>query len=106
MPRERKYASDAQRQAAYRRRCGEARHFEQSFKGLPALPAIPSIPGWPRWNASIRLAAELLQQTVHEMQQYCDERSEDWLSSDRAEEHHEKTDAIMEVLDLMCDLSG
>ena len=106
MPRERKYASDAQRQAAYRHRCKIARHIERSYKGLPTLPTIPSIPGWPRWKASIRMATQLLQRTVDEMQHYCDERSEEWQSSDRAADHQEKTDAIQEVLDLMCDLSG
>lgn len=106
MPQARKFASDAQRQAAYRRRCNEARHIERSHKGLPALPTIPSIPGWPRWKASIGMARELLQQTVDEMHRYCDERSEEWLSSDRAAEHQEKTDALLEVLDLMCDLAG
>ena len=105
MPQERKYASDAQRQAAYRRRCKIARHTERLHKGLPALPALPSFPGWPRWKASVRMARELLQQTVDEMQEYSDERSEEWLSSDRATEHQERTDAIQAVLDLMCDLS-
>ena len=105
MPQERKFASDAQRQGAYRNRCSHARQVEQSHKGLPALPAIPTIPGWPRWNTSIRMARELLEQTADEMQQYGDDRSEAWQSSDRATEHQEKTDAIQEVLDLMCDLS-
>jgi hypothetical protein len=104
MPQERKYANDAHRQAAYRHRCNIARQIEQSHKGLPALPAIPTIPGWPRWKASIRLARELLQQTADEMQEYWDDRSEEWQSSDRAAEHQEHTDAIQEVLDQLSDL--
>ena len=106
MPQERKYASRAQRQAAYRQRCKCARHIEQTSRGLPALPMIPNFPGWPRWKASIRMANELLQQTVDEMQEYYDERSEEWLDSERAEIHQEKLDAIQEVIDAMSYLNA
>ena len=41
--------------------------------------------GWPRWNAAIEAARELVERTVEEMQEYFDDRSEDWQESERAE---------------------
>ncbi len=104
MPQERKYISRAQRQAAYRQRCKCARQIEQTSRGLPALPAISNFPGWPRWKASIRMVRELLQQTTDEMQEYYDERTEEWLEGDRAEEHLDRIDSVQEILDTVSEL--
>jgi hypothetical protein len=65
---------------------------------LPTLPAISTIPGWPRWNASIEAARELIERTVEEMQEYFDDRSEEWQESERAEEHQERIDSVQGLL--------
>jgi hypothetical protein len=105
MPQERKHASSAGRQAAYRKRCERARRIELAAKGLPALPAISTMPGFRRWNASIETARELIERTVDEMQEYFDERSEEWQESERAEEHQEKIDSAQTLLDAFGDLT-
>ena len=60
MPTPRRYASPAERQAAYRRRQTETRRMEQKAKGLPPLPAVAAIPGHARWQALLRQAGLLL----------------------------------------------
>lgn len=105
MPQERKYASSSQRQAAYRQRQEHARAQQLRQKGLPPLPAIPTIPGWPRWNASIRYAAQMLETTLSEMQDYYDERSEQWQEDERGEEHQQKLDAVQTALDAVSELT-
>ena len=99
MPFPKKYASQADRQKAYRGRCKQARKIEQAARGLPALPAISTMPGKPRWNASLAAAHELLSCTLSEMQDYFDERSEAWQEGERAEEHQERIDSLQAVLD-------
>ena len=105
MPQERKYAKPANRQAAYRERCARARRIELAAKGLPGLPAISTMPGWPRWNASIEAARELVERTHAEMQEYFDERSEEWQDGERAEEHQEKTASVQTLFDAFGDLA-
>jgi len=105
MSRERKYASSAARQAAYRKRSEGVRRIELTAKGLPALPAISTMPGWPRWNASLNTARELVERTVDEMQEYFDERSDEWQKGERAEEHGEKIDSVQSLLDAFGDLA-
>lgn len=105
MPQERKYASSAGRQAAYRKRCERTRQLELAAKGLPALPAISTMPGLPRWNASLNTARELVERTVDEMQEYFDERSEEWQEGERAEGHQEKIDSVQTLLDAFGDLT-
>ncbi len=105
MPQHRLHASAAARQAAYRARCTRARQVELASKGLPSLPAISTIPGWPRWNAAIEAARELVERTVEEMQEYFDDRSEDWQESERAEQHQEKLDTVQTLLDAFGDLA-
>ena len=105
MPQERKYASSAGRQAAYRKRCERARRTEMAAKGIPALPAISAIPGWPRWNASLNTARELVERTADEMQGYFEDRSDEWRESERAQQHQEKIDSVQTLLDAFGDLS-
>lgn len=104
MPQERKYASSANRQAAYRKRCQQARRVELLSKGLPPLPAIPTLPGWARWNTSLRLAQDLIERTQVEMEQYFDDRSETWQESERGEEHQNCIGTVQAVLEAMSDL--
>ena len=101
MPQPRKHASPAERQAAFRARSEQARQAELATKGLPAHPVIASIPGWPRWNATFRMAHDLIEGALSEMQEYFDDRSDTWQVSERGEDHQERiasTEAVLEAL--------
>jgi hypothetical protein len=104
MPQARIHASAAARQAAFRARREQARQQELAAKGLPASPSIPSLPGWARWRASFVAAQALLSETLSEMQDYYEERSESWQESERGEEHQEKTASVEAVQDALGDL--
>jgi hypothetical protein len=104
MPQPKKYASPAERQAAFRARREQGRQAEAAAKGLPALPSIPSIPGWPRWNAAFQAAHQLIAQSLREMQDYCEERSESWQESERGEQHQEKIASVEVIQDALSDL--
>jgi len=72
----------------------------------PCWPGgFDTMPGWPRWNASIEAERELVERTHAEMQEYFDERSEEWQDGERAEEHQEKTDLVQTLLDAFGDLA-
>ena len=101
MPQPRIHSSPAERQAAYRARTELARQHAASAKGLPSLPALATMPGWPRWNATFRMAHDLIEGAVSEMQDYFDDRSDTWQESERGEEHQERiasTEAVLEAL--------
>lgn len=104
MPQPKQHASAAARQAAFRARQAQARQRELAAKGLPPLPSIPSIPGWPRWNASLKTAQELIADTLGEMQDYYQDRSDSWQESERGEEHQEKIASVEAVVDALSDL--
>ena len=104
MPQPKKYASPAARQAACRQRCEQARQRTLVSKGLPSLPVIATMPGWPRWNASFRSAQELITETLGEMQDYFEDRSQSWQEGERGEEHQEKMASVEAVLDALSDL--
>jgi len=104
MPQPRRYVSAAARQAAYRSRREQVRQVELAAKGLPSLPVISSMPGWARWNASFLAAHELLADTLAEMQDYYQDRSESWQESERGEEHQEKIASVEAVVDALSDL--
>lgn len=97
MPQPRKYASHAARQAAYHHRREQARQQQLSAKGLPPTPALPSVPGYPRWRQAIEQARLLIEMVNTEMQDYVDERSEQWQESERAETFREQIDSVTEV---------
>ena len=104
MPQPKLHISAAARQNSYRKRCEKARRNELAAKGLPSLPAISTLPGWPRWNASIQVARELLDQTLAEMQEYFDDRSEAWQEGERGDEHQERIALVEAAVDAMSDL--
>ena len=103
MPQPRTHTSHAQRQAAYRKRQEQRRVEELHAKGLPPLPAIPTIPGHARWSKAISQAGRLLGMVVAEMQDYFDERTEDWQESDRGVSHQERIEALEEIVDALED---
>jgi len=97
MPQPRKYASRAAQQAEYRKRqAGEQRRLLES-KGLPMLPAISTIPGHVRWNAMLVQAQTLLTDAADEMQEYHDDRSEEWQDSNKAEAMLERIELFQET---------
>jgi hypothetical protein len=106
MPQPKKYASPAARQAAYRHRCEQARQVTLAGKGLPPLPVIATMPGWSRWNASFRSAQELITETLGEMQDYFEDRSNSWQDSERGEEHQEKMASVEAVVEALSDLTS
>ncbi len=95
----------ALRQQKFRERQKEARRGEQAAKGLPLLPSIPSLPGTHRWKATLRSAQALVAQVSEEMQQYSDNRSEDWHESERAEIFAERLAEVEAVLSQLDDLT-
>ncbi len=97
MPQPRKYANRAAQQSAYRKRqAGEQRRLLAS-KGLPLLPAISAIPGHARWNAMLVHAQTLLIDAADEMQEYHDDRSEEWQDSEKAEAMLERVELLQEA---------
>jgi|SRR5579871_5836671 len=106
MPRPKIHASGAARQAAFRVRREQSRQALLAAKGLPALPAIPGLPGWPRWNASFANAQEMLIQSLGEMQDYFEDRSESWQEGERGEAHQEKIALVEAALDALSDLTS
>jgi hypothetical protein len=105
MPQNKKYPSDAQRQAAYRRRTVQAREAQLAARALPILPAIPTLPGYVRWKAMLNQARVNLHGVTTEMQNYYDERSQSWQESERGDGFVEHMEAIRDVLDSLDDLN-
>jgi len=99
MPQPRKYANRADQQAAYRQRRIVSDRALLAQKGLPALPAIPTMPGNARWNAMIAQAHRLLSEALVEMQDYHDDRSQEWQDSSKAEDLLAKLEHLQETVD-------
>lgn len=106
MPQPKQHASNANRQKSYRKRCAQARNAELAGKGLPTLPAISTMPGWPRWNASANMAHELIDQTLNEMQEYFDDRSQEWQESERGGQHQQRIDAVEAALSALTEVTS
>ncbi len=98
MPQPRKYETRAQQQSAYRKRMALSQQELLARKGLPPLPAIPTLPGTARWSAMIEQAHILLSEAVDEMQNYHDDRSEQWQDSAKAEELLAKVETLQETM--------
>lgn len=106
MPQPRLYRSRAEQQAAYRQRTKRAQEDLLRKRGLPVLPAIPTMPGNARWRAALEQARTLLEQTAQEMQDYHDDRSEQWQESDQASNLMERVEAVEQVADQIQDIGG
>ncbi len=103
MPQPRKYPTHAARQAAYHKRCQDARKQELTDRGIPALPAIPTIPGAARWAAAMQKAQTLLDMVAAEMQDYSDDRSEAWQEGERGVAFQERLTAIEAICSDLAD---
>jgi enamine deaminase RidA (YjgF/YER057c/UK114 family) len=106
MPQPKEYRSNADRQAAYRRRRKEAHAALQSAKGLPPLPAVATMPGWRRWRQVLEQFEQALSEAHEQMQRYYDDRSDDWIESEKADEFTEKMEAVEELIDQIADCRG
>ena len=104
MPPQRKHNTNAARQRAYRARREQARQIALAQKGLPSLPAIATLPGWTRWNASFTAAHALITDSLNQMQDYFDERSERWQQSQRGDEHQEKMACVEALVEALSEL--
>lgn len=104
MPQERKYANRSEQQAAYRIRLKHQQELLLASKGLPLLPTIPTIAGRVRWKAMIIYAHSLLTNAGQEIQEYIDDRSEEWQESEKAEALIERMDEILAAADVVEEL--
>jgi hypothetical protein len=104
LPQQRKHNTNAARQQAYRARRQKAHQLAMAAKGLPPLPAIATLPGWTRWNASFAVAHALIADSLSQMQEYFDDRSESWQQSERGEEHQERIASVEAALDALDEL--
>jgi hypothetical protein len=96
MPTPRKYATPAERQAAYRAR----RHVSTA-----SLPLPPPVPGYRRWAVMLSQTQGMLEQVAEEMTTYWDERSEAWQVSERGDQFTERLEALEEILTLLRELA-
>lgn len=94
-----KYVSDAERQAAYRRRRAQSEATKAREAGLVPLPAISSMPGTARWRQALDYALNHVATVRDEMQVYHDDRSERWQESDRAAGFLDLIDQIEQIID-------
>jgi hypothetical protein len=97
MPTPRKYASNAERQAAYRTRCAAS--------SPTCTPRTSSASGSRRWKGLIRHAHTLLATVAAEMAAYERQRSDAWHDSDHGERFLERSESLEEVLLLLHDLA-
>jgi ubiquinone biosynthesis protein UbiJ len=97
MPRPRKYATDAEKQAAYRARQGE--RIRAVIEGRrPAAPAIGNMPAERRWTVLREQARETLEQLRDEMQEYHDARSDEWREGERGQAMGDRLDGLEQLL--------
>ena len=97
MPTPRQYATNADRQAAYRARCAR----RSSAHG----PSTPGEPGSRRWAVLLSRARSLLEEVVTEMTTYEAARSEAWHESERGEQFLERLEQIEEGIKLLRELA-
>lgn len=94
MPTPRKYASAAQRQAAYRRR----------LAAQSQMKPMPTVPGHRRWRTMRNQCTSILDAAVAEMEVYHDQRSDAWQDSERGEEFTEMMESMAEIAAALRDL--
>jgi hypothetical protein len=65
---------------------------------------IPTTPGERRWKALTQQARAALQTTLDEMQDYFDQRSENWQEGDKGLAVQDRLEALEEILGLVDEL--
>ena len=99
MPTPPKHANQAQRQRAYIERKKAAQLSALAAKNTPAAAAIPTMPSKARWKNLANQAREILKALQTEMEDYRDERSEEWRQSEKAEAFQEAIDQVADALE-------
>ena len=87
MPQERRFTTNAARQAAYRDRRAPG----------PGGPSTPATPGHKRWSRLAGQANQTLTLVLAEMQAYYDTRSKRWQEGDKAAEFEERLETLTEI---------
>ena len=95
MPRIRLYATDAERQQAYR-----LRHVSPPSKDSRPATATTANP-WPRWRHLAGDVDLLLSALLAEMEGYQESRSERWQASDKADEFADRLADLAQVQELI-----
>ena len=96
MARSRQFSTNAERQAAYRRRQTEAS--QRSFaSSLPPLPGIATLPGSARWGRAVALVRRVLHVVTLEMDLYYNDRSLEWQESERGEQFLERLELLQQI---------
>ena len=106
MPTRRQHNTTADRQRAYRARQQQARVVEQEAKGLPIAPSVPTMPSVARWNALLQSARVQVETAQTEMQEYFDERSEQWQEGEKGEAMQTRIEALEAVLEALAEAEG
>jgi hypothetical protein len=105
MPTPQKYANNAERQSAYRRR----RSSQLEGKLMPQISGtgvsrVSPASSYHRWHTMIRQSRSLLECVNEEMESYYHDRSELWQESERGDTFIETMELIEAVISLMEDL--
>ena len=100
----RKYANNAERQAAYRARNMLQGKTRRGSMEETMLPRTPRTLGHRRWDAIVGQACSLLETAIGEMEAYYEEKSEAWQGSERGDLLSEKVESTQEIVALMRDL--
>ena len=87
MPQERRFTTNAARQAAYRDRRAPG----------PGGPSTPATPGHKPWRRLAGQENQTLILVLAEMQAYYDTRSERWQEGDKAAEFEERLETLTEI---------
>jgi hypothetical protein len=98
-------ASNAERQKTFRRRLKQRLEAAGTPASLPDRPKIGTLPATKRWAAMHTQAMALLTTSLDEMQQYFEDRSEDWQQSDRGQAFQERLDAIEAAKEVVAELA-
>lgn len=94
---EKQRTQTAERQRRFRERQA-ARDKATESAGLPAPRQISTMPSTARWNALLEAGRGKIEQLRDEMQEYFDERTEEWQESDRGTEMQERLERLEEAL--------
>lgn len=97
MPTPKQYESSADRQKAFRDRQKAARATAIA-QGAPKAAAVPTMPSNARWTTLIQQARAALDTCRGEMQEYFDERSEQWQESDKADAMQQRIEQLESIV--------
>lgn len=71
---------------------------QRASKGLPGTAPIPTMPSTARWRAMGSQAQSLLRSLADEMENYRDDRSEDWQEGERGQAFEDERETVREAL--------